>query len=318
MSSSKAEATSLDHGRQGITNDPDPSPDRPRRLTQKLRHLTIPKGTLFSFSILSFAIIQVVYIILAAFCLAKPLPLRVITAFTDAEIIGGFTVVFVVWQKVAIAIGQYIADDILEQEKPAEPPAAAPPPAVSPQAAKVGGEKETFLSYVLGFLPWHVIHISRGKSTHRFKLAFLASISIFALGSLAPGAINAATTLIKTPTTIQIGQLLSRVQQNETQAAVTTQSRADLILRLEKIEQSPFGVKLQPNVLAPVPRVNLTTFNATVEYDSDVIEFHHDCHWEAPQFFNISGLIVVAAAGQQWSGAAVGAGQVNIGKIPRS
>jgi hypothetical protein len=70
-------------------------------------------------------------------------------------------------------------------------------------------------------------------------------------------------------------------------------------------------------MLAPVPKVDLASFNGAIEYDSDVIEFHHDCHWGAPQFFNVSGSIVVASAGQQWSGATVGTGQVNVGKMPR-
>jgi hypothetical protein len=283
-------------------------------MRQRLSDVSLSKGALVSYSILAFFILQVVYIILAAICLTGPLPLNIGLGLSDAEVIGGFTVVFVVWQKLAITTGQYIADDILNGEKPPE----SPPPVASPEAERAGGEKQTFLSFILGFLPWHVIHISRGRSTRKFKLAFLATLSIFALASLAPGTINAATTLIKTPTTVQIGRLLSQPQETDIQELVTAQTRANLILRLEMIERSPFGFKLQPNMLAPVPKVDLTGFNGTIEYDSDVVEFHHDCHWEAPQFFNISKTIIVAAAGQQWGGATVGAGQVNIGKTPRS
>jgi hypothetical protein len=71
-------------------------------------------------------------------------------------------------------------------------------------------------------------------------------------------------------------------------------------------------------MLAPVPKVDCPSFSGTIEYDKDVIEFHHDCHWEAPQFFNVSGSVVVASAGQQWGGATVGAGQINVGTLPRS
>jgi len=39
-----------------------------------------------------------------------------------------------------------------------------------------------------------------------------------------------------------------------------------------------------------------------LEYDSDVIEFHSDCHWEAPSFVNVTGIgPSVVAAGQEWS-----------------
>jgi len=316
MSSSNAGAAPSNHDHQGLKGrSPLKRPLEP--LTRKLDHMTVPKRTLFSYSLLVFAILQVVFIILAAYCLARPLPLSLITVFSQAEVVGGFAVVFNVWQKIALGIGQYIADDILDREKPPGPPISPPTAATSPQAAKAVGEQEEIGSLVLGFLPWQVIHISKGRSSLKFKMAFFACMSIFALGSLAPGTIVAATNLIKTPTTIQIGQLLSQVQENETQALVTTASRASLILRLEKIEKSPFGFKLPPNMLAPLPRVNLSTFNATVEYDTDVIEFHHDCHWEAPQFFNVSGSIIIASAGQQWGGATVGTGPVSIGEIPR-
>jgi hypothetical protein len=55
-------------------------------------------------------------------------------------------------------------------------------------------------------------------------------------------------------------------------------------------------------MLVPAPKVDSASFSGTLEYDPDNIEFHHDCHWEAPQFFNISGSTVVASAGQQWFG----------------
>jgi hypothetical protein len=68
-------------------------------------------------------------------------------------------------------------------------------------------------------------------------------------------------------------------------------------------------------MLTPVPNTYLMRLKGAIEYNSDIIEFHHDCHWEAPQFSNISGTIVVASAGQQWLGATVRSGQVNIGKV---
>jgi hypothetical protein len=318
-SSSKAEAVSFHEPEK--TNDANPPPlNRSRSVKHKITHLAVQKSKLFNYSIAFFFALQVFYIILAAFCLSKPIPLGIRLGLSDAEIIGGYTVIFVVWQKVAIGTGQYIADEILEKEKPEESPHAESSPEApysegSPttEKARLAMEKQKIAPLVLGFIPWHVIHISRGKSSKTFKLAFLASASIFALSSLAPGMINAATMLLDVPTNIQIGRLFSHPADNETQEVFTAQSRANLILRLEMIEHSPFGFKLPPNMLAPVPKVELTSFNGTIEYDTDIIEFHHDCHWEAPQYFNVSSSIIVAAAGQQWAGATVGAGQIIIG-----
>ena len=81
------------------------------------------------------------------------------------------------------------------------------------------------------------------------------------------------------------------------------------------IEHSPFGFNLESNMLTAVPRVDLASFNGTIEYNSDVVEFHHDCHWEAPQFFNTSGDgVIVSAADQQWFGATVGTGPIILGE----
>jgi hypothetical protein len=292
------------------------SSDRPPPSILSRLHLDFSRKTHLYLRLFAFFIIEVGYIILAAVCLAKPIPLKITLNLTDVEVKGGFTVVFVIWQSIAILLGGYMVADAFSREWSVH--LARITPGTNDRAASTMPVTIDRVSTMTsGFLD-RSLHLMVDKSSGTFKLAFLASLSFLVLSSLGPGTINAATTLIDIPTTIQIGRLLSQPQQTDVQEAVTTQTRANLILRLEEVENSPFGFKLQPNMLAPVPKVDLTSFNGSIEYDSDVVEFHHDCHWEAPQFFNISGSIIVAAAGQQWGGATVGAGQVNIGKIPRS
>jgi hypothetical protein len=262
------------------------------------------------FRLFAFVIIELGFIILGAVCLAKPIPLNIKADVNDAQIKGGFTVVFVVWQSAAILMGAYMAADAFSREWSVQLNHLAPS---GDGTEKVVPEMIDRVSTMTSGYLDRALHLWRGKPSGQFKVAFLASLSFLVLSSLGPGAINASITLIDVPTTIQIGRLMSHPLDSDTQEVFTAQSRADLILRLEKIEHSPFGLKLPPNMLAPVPKVDLTTFNGTIEYDSDVIEFHHDCHWEAPQYFNVSGSIVVASAGQQWAGATVGAGQINVG-----
>jgi hypothetical protein len=57
---------------------------------------------------------------------------------------------------------------------------------------------------------------------------------------------------------------------------------------------------MQPNWMAAWPSLNLGSLNGTVDYSTDVIEFHHSCHWEAPQLLNASGVILIHAAGNYW------------------
>ncbi|EKM82345.1 hypothetical protein AGABI1DRAFT_104370 [Agaricus bisporus var. burnettii JB137-S8] len=257
------------------------------------------KKRLFRISLFTFILLEVGYIVLAAVCLARPVPLRIPLDLSDSEVKGGFTVVVVVWQTLAIVSGAYMANDVYEEE---------------PGATKPNHHTRLTVTAVVDFIDHRVTHLIRGRATKTFILAFLASISFFALNSLAPGAISAATTLIDSPITLPIGRLLSHATADDTQEVFTAQGRANLILRLEMIEHSPFGFNLESNMLTAVPRVDLASFNGTIEYNSDVVEFHHDCHWEAPQFFNTSGDgVIVSAADQQWFGATVGTGPINLG-----
>jgi hypothetical protein len=90
---------------------------------------------------------------------------------------------------------------------------------------------------------------------------------------------------------------------SDVQQLLATQSRANLIVRLELIEHTSFSVDLPPNTLVSLPSDGeLARSNGTLEYDTDVVEFHHDCHWEAPSIFNDTSInqLVVTAGGQEW------------------
>lgn len=64
-------------------------------------------------------------------------------------------------------------------------------------------------------------------------------------------------------------------------------------------------VSLPPPSSCPVmgiPAVDLATLNGVLEYDSDVVSFHHDCHWEAPRVVNTSEFGLLLVAGEHpWS-----------------
>ncbi|KAF7778983.1 hypothetical protein Agabi119p4_3328 [Agaricus bisporus var. burnettii] len=268
------------------------------------------RKTLVYLRLLIFIILETGYIILAAVCLAKPIPLNLHFNFAADKVEGGFTVVFVVWQSIAILMGAYFAADAFSREWSFQLThiAAGTPGRNSLRAI------DRVSTMTSGFID-RTSHLLFKKPSGTFKLAFLASLSLVALSSLAPGTINVATILIDSPTTIQIGRLvLSHATDDKFEKSITTIDRANLILRLEMIEHSPFGFNLEPNMLTVVPRVDLASFNGTIEYNSDVVEFHHDCHWEAPQFLNSSeGYVIIPAADQQWYGATVGLGLTNPG-----
>ena len=63
----------------------------------------------------------------------------------------------------------------------------------------------------------------------------------------------------------------------------------------------------------PPPR---DKFNETLEYNTDIVEFHHNCRWEAPYIVNVSGLSI-SAAGQIWNTDLIlgGQGQTRTGML---
>ncbi|KAJ3575935.1 hypothetical protein NP233_g756 [Leucocoprinus birnbaumii] len=258
----------------------------------------------FYLRVLLFCIFEGAFIVLAAVCLAKPIPLHIALNLSDSEVKGGFTVVFIVWHSLAILAGGHILADAFSREWSVRLADIQP------------GRSDRVSTVTSGFLD-RILHIISKHSSGTFKLAFLASLSFMALSQLAPGTISAATTLIDIPVVVQVGQQLSQITSNiGVEQFLAVQNRANLIVRLEEIERSPFGFNLPPNILVSLPS-SIGQFNGTLEYDTDVVGFHHDCHWEAPAIINATfgntSNLAVSAAGQVWQTTLIVGGQATGG-----
>ena len=242
--------------------------------------------TIFRLRLFLFCLIEAGFIILAAVCLAKPIPLNIPLRLNDSEVKGGFTVVFIVWHSLAVLAGGHILADAFSREW-------------SVQLANIVPGTTDRVSTVTSGVLDRIFHIRTKHASGTFKLAFLASLAFMALTQLAPGTISAATTIISVPTTFPVARQVSQIDNSNFQQFLTTIERANLIVRLEKIELTPFGFKLPANTLISLlpPR---DKFNETLEYNTDIVEFHHNCRWEAPSIVNASDLSI-SAAGQIWS-----------------
>ena len=258
--------------------------------------------TIFRLRLFLFCLIEAGFIILAAVCLAKPIPLNIPLRFNDSEVKGGFTVVFIVWHSLAVLAGGHILADAFSREW-------------SVQLANIVPGTTDRVSTVTSGVLDRIFHIRTKHASGTFKLAFLASLAFMALTQLAPGTISAATTIISVPTTFPVARQVSQIDNSNFQQFLTTIERANLIVRLEKIELTPFGFKLPANTLMSLPPPSSDS-NRTLEYNTDIVEFHHNCHWEAPSIVNASGLSI-SAAGQIWSTELIlgGQGQARAGML---
>jgi len=263
-------------------------------LNQKTRHI-------FHLRLFLFCLIEAGFIILAAVCLAKPVPLNISLRFNDSDVKGGFTVVFIVWHSLAVLAGGHILADAFSREW-------------SVHANIVPGTTDRVSTVTSGALD-RILYIFTKHASETFKLAFLASLAFMALTRLAPGTISAATTIIPVSTTVQVARQVTQISESNFQQFITTQRRANLIVQLEKIELTPFGFKLPTNTLMSLPPPSHES-NRTLEYDTDIVEFHHNCRWEAPSIVVNDTVFSILAAGQIWSTTLILGGQTRAG-MPR-
>ena len=259
--------------------------------------------TNFRLRLFLFCLIEAAYIILAAICLAKPIPLNIALRLSDSEVKGGFTVVFIVWHSLAVLAGGHILADAFSREW-------------SVQLANIVPGTTDRVSTVTSGMLDRISHIFTKHASGTFKLAFLASLALIALTKLAPGTISAATTLIPVSNTVDVARQVSQIINVD--QLLTSSSRANLIVRLEKIELTPFGFKLPPNSLLSLPSP-LHESNKILEYSTDIVKFHHDCRWEVPSIFSSTSIVpdmslFISAAGQIWSTTLIVGGQANAGE----
>ena len=242
----------------------------------------------FRIRLFLFFLMEASFIALASVCLARPLPLTL--EFSESKIKGGFTVIFIIWHSLAVFSGGKITIDAFSREWSIQSEQIVP------------GTTDKVSTIKSGWIDRTSHSISKHAS-RAFRLAFLASLSLIVLGQLAPGTINVSTTIISVPTTVQIARQVSQINDDNAEQFITSSMRANLITRLEKTEFTPFGFKLPANTLISLPPPP-NKFNGTLEYDTDMVEFRHNCRWEAPSIVNDTDLYI-SAAGQTWSAALI-------------
>jgi len=228
-----------------------------------------------------FCLIEAGFIILASVCLARPLPLTF--GLSDSKVKGSFTIIFIVWHSLAVFAGGNITIDAFSREWSVQPEHLVP------------GTTDRVSTINSGLIDRTSHSVSKHASS-TFRLAFLGSLILMALAHLAPGTIN--ITAIAVPTAVQVARQISQIDGRNIEQFLNATIRANLIIRVEKIEFFPYGLKLPPNTLTSIPPSSSQS-NGTLEYNTDIVEFHHSCRWEAPSIVNENAFI--SAAGKNWS-----------------
>jgi len=206
---------------------------------------------------------------------------------SESKIKGGFTIIFIVWHSLAVLAGGYITIDAFSREW-------------SVQLDHIVPGTTDMVSTINSGLVDRTSHSLSKHASITFRFAFLASLALMALAQLAPGTISVSTIIISIPTTVRIARQVSQMNNGNFEQFLALASRATLIVRQERIEQAQFGLKLPANTLMSLPPSSNES-HTTLEYNTDIVEFRHNCRWEAPSVVDGTG-IHISAAGKMWSG----------------
>jgi hypothetical protein len=220
-----------------------------------------------------FLIFELSYIALAIVCLVKPIILP--SSLTPSESKGGLTVLFILWQTVAIFPIRDVVVHAFSGEWSIQ---------LSRTGKLVPGTTDRVSTLTAGILD-QVVHSFTGTASWSFRMAFAASLALMLLSGLAPGTFSPANIFADVPIQLPIGNFtLTDIDPSGALdgIAVFPMERAALVTRLEQIEKSPFGYDVTTgNWIVGWPPVGLYA-NVNLEYPSDGVHFQHSCHWEAP------------------------------------
>lgn len=205
-------------------------------------------------------------------------PILVKTPLSSAEIKGGFSVIFILWQTLA----SFILSD----------------------ATLFTFSSEWWLRYIKTgqIIPGVTDRVSRATSgnddkmryffTHHpstmFRCAFLISVLLAILGSSAPGSLSVSRVkvAISTPVKVVDLRLITSSQSDHNDNNLSfLQDRADSLIELEHHEDVIFRYDMEPNWIMAWP--DETSIDSriigNVEYPTDVVHFNFSCTWRVPE-----------------------------------
>jgi hypothetical protein len=229
-------------------------------------------------SISLFLTLELGFISLAAYCTSRPLVLP--SSFTpqaQTEVKGAFTILFIVWQSLALFPVRSIVTYVFSSEWTY---------LFAETGTLVPGRTDRVSTLISGVLD-RLRHTYDRKASWSFRTAFLTSLIFLALAAFAPGTISLVIILVPRPMTLNIGNLTMASGDvfefhHDTWNAI---QRAWVMTQLEKIEGSQYGYRNPNNWLVGWPPLGLpVNGSGAIEYPSDVVKFGFGCQWEAPTY----------------------------------
>jgi hypothetical protein len=187
----------------------------------------------------------------------------------DTEVKGAFTVLFMLWQALALFLPCSAAMSIFSSEwhHIYNATATLEPGKTDKVSTLTSGSIDQFKHACLS-----------STSSLSFRAAFLALCAAFAIRTAAPGAISVASFQVDQAISITIGDL--SVAQNTSSSAQYVMAS---IVDLEQTTNSTYGYTTSPsNCAVGWPSLEYLQNGSSITYQSDAMCWSHKCRWEAP------------------------------------
>lgn len=221
-----------------------------------------------------FIFLELAFIALAGVCLRTPLPCSFSSSLTLPKAI--FTVVFIIWQTIAIMCAQGVVSHGFSSEWYIR---------FSKTGKLIPGDTDIVSTATARYLDRFRYFFGRDCSLS-YRLSFITSLILIALAGLAPGSINVEDVQRFEPSTVLItnftavGGDIDGILKNPI-------FRTSLIAELELRENTTFQFRAEEHIIAGWPNIESGQLTGDIKFQSDVLVYDFTCRWEAPSF-NIS------------------------------
>lgn len=244
--------------------------------------------------LLGFVVTEGVFFSLVLTCSRSPILVNI--PFSSAEVTGGFTVIFVLWQTLAV----FLLSDAVSF-------------AFSIEWSLQHAKTRLLVPGVTDCVSWltsggtdRLRYFVTRKPSITFRFAFLTWLALTMLKFFAPGTLSLSQVKTAVELPIRIADLRylnsSQTGHNQDYLMFLGKKRAYFFALIERHEDSIFKYTMEPHWMMPWPNERSigSEVIGNVEYATDVVRFDYSCEWRVPEMGTSEGATVWIIDGQTW------------------
>jgi hypothetical protein len=257
-----------------LEREPTPPSDTPAE-----ENLT---GTTVLYRVGLFCILEGGFLLLSAIALVHPIILHLPSDYSLPEVKGGFTVFFIAWHALAVAVAKDIPLYVFSAEWLAQ----------YERTGRLESRETDRVSKLTTGVIGQTRHFFSCRATMRYRIAMVLTLLLMSVGGLGPSTSAVTDVLVDAEIDISLANLTFPYDYNSTDNSLLDntwiiETRANSILRLELFENVTFGFDTEQNLMIAWPSKNFESSDSAIMYRSDVLSFDFNCTWYKPTIWKV-------------------------------